>query len=170
MTDQPEPLRVALLLQLRRIYPEFSDDALILAALAELLHQSSRGDPRAPTLPEVPVVLIEVSNSDGVYGRCDAKCYLATGPECDCCCGGVNHGKGLTQAIANMTAIVAEGIPDLWIHNKGNELPPGCQAFVQLPLWMEARPARFVSEVANRLRSARRRRQGSQEAPESSTS
>jgi len=34
-------------------------------------------------------------------GRCDAKCYEAEHPECDCCCGGVNHGVGFRQAAKN---------------------------------------------------------------------
>jgi hypothetical protein len=45
--------------------------------------------------------LITCSNSDGVYGRCDAKCYNATHSKCDCICGGANHGVGETQAVQN---------------------------------------------------------------------
>jgi len=45
--------------------------------------------------------LIAVYNSDGCVGRCDAKCYNATNPECDCICGGKNHGAGKQQAIEN---------------------------------------------------------------------
>lgn len=45
--------------------------------------------------------LITVSNSQGVVGRCDAKCYNATGPDCDCICGGKNHGAGLDIAQEN---------------------------------------------------------------------
>ncbi len=26
---------------------------------------------------------------------CDARCVYATGPDCDCPCGGVNHGSAL---------------------------------------------------------------------------
>jgi hypothetical protein len=47
------------------------------------------------------VTLISYSNSGGEQGRCDAKCYEATKPECDCICGGANHGAGLQQAIAS---------------------------------------------------------------------
>jgi hypothetical protein len=47
------------------------------------------------------VTLISYSNSSGEQGRCDAKCYDATQPECDCICGGANHGAGLQQAIAS---------------------------------------------------------------------
>lgn len=45
--------------------------------------------------------LIAVYNSQGLVGRCDAKCYMATGPECDCICGGKNHGAGLEKAVEN---------------------------------------------------------------------
>lgn len=42
--------------------------------------------------------LIEFRNSQGVIGRCDAKCYQAEQPHCECICGGRNHGAGLDQA------------------------------------------------------------------------
>ena len=45
--------------------------------------------------------LIAVYNSDGRQGRCDAKCYDATEPDCDCICSGRNHGAGKQQAIDN---------------------------------------------------------------------
>lgn len=45
--------------------------------------------------------VIAVYSSDGCEGRCDARCHNATNPECDCICGGRNHGKGLKQAIEN---------------------------------------------------------------------
>lgn len=32
--------------------------------------------------------------------RCDARCYGASGPDCDCCCGGSNHGKGFARALS----------------------------------------------------------------------
>ena len=153
---QPEPLRVLLLASLRRIYPEFSDDALIIAALAELAYQSSRADPRDHLAPEVPMILIEVKNSNGVVGRCDAKCYHARDKKCDCCCGGANHGVGLTQALANMTAIIAENVPQLWIQAQGEKLPPGCEAFAQLPLWVEARSAKAIADIARVLQRRRR--------------
>ena len=31
--------------------------------------------------------------------RCDASCYNAKHTKCDCCCGGMNHGKGEKKAI-----------------------------------------------------------------------
>jgi len=47
--------------------------------------------------------LITVSNSEGVVGRCDAKCYDAKSPQCDCICGGRNHGAGKDVALGNVT-------------------------------------------------------------------
>jgi hypothetical protein len=45
--------------------------------------------------------MIAVYNSEGCVGRCDAKCYDATESDCDCICGGRNHGAGLQQALEN---------------------------------------------------------------------
>ena len=45
--------------------------------------------------------LISYSSSGGDQGRCDAKCYLATEPDCTCICGGRNHGVGREQATEN---------------------------------------------------------------------
>ena len=44
---------------------------------------------------------IAVYNSDGCVGRCDATCHEAKHATCTCICGGINHGKGLQQAIRN---------------------------------------------------------------------
>ncbi len=45
--------------------------------------------------------MIAVFTGDGCAGRCDAKCYLAWGPECHCVCQGANHGIGKQDAIDN---------------------------------------------------------------------
>jgi len=45
--------------------------------------------------------LIAVYNSSGCVGRCDAKCYEAKEPDCDCICHGRNHGAGQNKAIEN---------------------------------------------------------------------
>jgi hypothetical protein len=37
-------------------------------------------------------------NSEGVYGRCDAKCHEAKEPDCHCICGGRYHGRGSSEA------------------------------------------------------------------------
>lgn len=52
--------------------------------------------------------LISYQSSGGDQGRCDAKCYDAHEPDCDCICGGRNHGAGKQQAIDN-TRELAEG-------------------------------------------------------------
>ncbi len=45
--------------------------------------------------------LIAVYNSEGCVGRCDARCYVAQEPDCDCICGGRNHAAGQQQAVDN---------------------------------------------------------------------
>jgi hypothetical protein len=45
--------------------------------------------------------LIAVYNSEGCVGRCNARCYEAAEPDCDCICGGRNHGAGKQQATGN---------------------------------------------------------------------
>lgn len=57
--------------------------------------------------------LIAAYNSDGCIGRCDAKCYNATGQHCDCICGGMNHGVGKQQAEKN-TRELAESWTEDW--------------------------------------------------------
>ncbi len=59
------------------------------------------------------MTLISVHNNEGCVGRCDSKCYNATGPVCTCCCGGLNHGKGLQQAMEN-TAERAQRLMEEW--------------------------------------------------------
>lgn len=44
--------------------------------------------------------LLRVGNSEGER-RCDARCYNAEGGQCDCICGGKNHGAGERQAVEN---------------------------------------------------------------------
>jgi hypothetical protein len=47
------------------------------------------------------VTLISYHNSSGEEGRCDAKCYNAEHPDCDCICGGRNQSAGREQALDN---------------------------------------------------------------------
>jgi len=47
------------------------------------------------------MTLISYHSSGGQEGRCDAKCYNAKHPQCDCICGGKNHGVGAHQALEN---------------------------------------------------------------------
>ncbi|MDA8122573.1 MAG: hypothetical protein M0Z38_08425 [Deltaproteobacteria bacterium] len=44
--------------------------------------------------------LITVGNSEGKR-RCDARCHDAKSIDCDCVCGGMNHGKGEAAAREN---------------------------------------------------------------------
>lgn len=64
--------------------------------------------------------LIAVYNSDGCQGRCDARCYMAKHPDCDCICGGKNHGAGLQQARDNTRAMARQWMEE-W-----NKRHPGC--------------------------------------------
>jgi hypothetical protein len=50
------------------------------------------------------MVLLSVYDHSGCVGRCDARCYDAISSECDCICGGKNHGAGVKQAAANVEA------------------------------------------------------------------
>ena len=45
--------------------------------------------------------LIFYQSSGGDQGRCDAKCYYAREDECECICGGRNHGAGKERALDN---------------------------------------------------------------------
>ncbi len=56
--------------------------------------------------------LISYQDSSGVRGRCDARCYNATGPHCDCICGGLNHGVGRKQAVENTRRLAEEMIAE----------------------------------------------------------
>lgn len=64
------------------------------------------------------MTLIAVYNSDGCVGRCDAKCYNATHPECTCICGGANHGAGQVKAQDNTRELAEE-----WIRQWESEHP-----------------------------------------------
>jgi hypothetical protein len=47
------------------------------------------------------VTLIAVYNSEGLVGRCDARCYNAKGQDCTCICHGSNHAQGKDTALEN---------------------------------------------------------------------
>lgn len=63
------------------------------------------------------MVLMTVGNSEGER-RCDARCYNAKEPGCECVCGGKNHGAGLKQAKQN-TAELAESWLDAIAQREG---------------------------------------------------
>ena len=69
------------------------------------------------------MTLMSCGNSDG-NRRCDARCYDAAGGECDCVCGGANHGRGLAQALVN-TQQIAEEMLDK--HGYAIEITEACQ-------------------------------------------
>lgn len=75
--------------------------------------------------------LIAVYNSDGCVGRCDARCYNATHPECDCICGGKNHGAGLKQAAENTRELAEQWIEE---YAARTSLEPGTW-YAQVPAY-----------------------------------
>ncbi|MCI0575719.1 MAG: hypothetical protein L0331_05865 [Chloroflexi bacterium] len=58
------------------------------------------------------MVLVAVYNSEGLVGRCDAKCYEAKHAGCVCVCGGANHGAGLNKAMDNTREMAQEWIEE----------------------------------------------------------
>lgn len=58
------------------------------------------------------MTLIAVYNSEGCQGRCDARCYEASTPDCDCICGGRNHGAGLQRAQGNTHELAEEWLKE----------------------------------------------------------
>ena len=58
------------------------------------------------------VTLIAAYNSQGCIGRCDAKCYEASTPDCTCICGGTNHGAGVNKATENTKALAEKWIEE----------------------------------------------------------
>ncbi len=77
--------------------------------------------------------LIAAYNSEGCIGRCDAKCYNATGPDCECICGGLNHGAGVEKAMENTRELAEE-----WMRQWRTEHPDTEYFLVpaaQLSLW-----------------------------------
>lgn len=57
--------------------------------------------------------LIASYNSEGCTGRCDARCHDAASPDCECICGGINHGAGQKKAMEN-TQRLAEQMMANW--------------------------------------------------------
>ncbi len=68
--------------------------------------------------------LITVYDSEGKkMGICGSSCYEATKPDCDCICGGKNHGIGFSAAMAQTAeiteTIIAKGTD---AHNEAKDL------------------------------------------------
>jgi hypothetical protein len=76
--------------------------------------------------------LIAVYKSDGYVGHCDAKCYQAHEPDCDCICLGKNHGAGLQQARRN-----TEQLAERWIEECGRQKGIEGLTFERLVVQME---------------------------------
>jgi len=56
-------------------------------------------------------------------GRCDAKCYNATEPECTCICGGMNHGAGKDKATTHTREMAEQWIKDYsTVHSLGDDV------------------------------------------------
>ncbi len=62
--------------------------------------------------------LMAVYDNNGCRGRCDARCYNARTPECECVCGGINHGVGLEKAVDN-TQRMAEAMIEAFARKNG---------------------------------------------------
>lgn len=45
--------------------------------------------------------VISFKSQGGWKAQCDSRCFAAIGPDCDCMCGGANHGKGYANAVQN---------------------------------------------------------------------
>jgi hypothetical protein len=84
--------------------------------------------------------LIAVYDSDGVVGRCDARCYNAADDECECICGGRNHAAGIEQATDN-TRELAES----WIEKARADDPAITRAEVAVTAACE--PLFAVAEI-----------------------
>ena len=59
------------------------------------------------------MTLISVHEGDRCKRRCTAKCYEAKKEKCSCCCGGMNHGRGLQKA-KDLTLSEADNIATRW--------------------------------------------------------
>ena len=75
------------------------------------------------------MTLISSHNGDHETGRCDAKCYNATGGQCVCICGGANHGVGQQKALDNTREYV-----DAWVKT-WEESHPGDRVAVEKTIY-----------------------------------
>ncbi len=69
---------------------------------------------------------ISVYSSDGLEGRCDAKCHEAAEPACDCVCGGKNHALGSSEAAIERQTVDTFGSlqeAENWAKQNGIERP-----------------------------------------------
>lgn len=100
--------------------------------------------------------LISVHNSEGCVGRCDAKCYDAQSDECDCICGGKNHGAGLDRARANTAELAGAELAAKWAESQGLD-PRRLQLRAQGELFPFGNEP-TTADIRRNLRKAQRRR------------
>ena len=143
---------------LQAIYFNNTRAEIISMALDELLYQSTVVAPHRSPHKEVPVVLIEIRNPEGIQARCDASCYDSDIGICDCCCGKANHGVGLVQALSNMPAIVENQVPEHWIRSSQGLIPEGCTSYALLPMWIDVPTHDRIAAIARILQVAREER------------
>jgi len=82
--------------------------------------------------------MIVIYNSDGLVGRCDKRCYDGTTKNCECVCGGKNHGVGLRQAAANTIIDAAQ-----WLERQAGTDPTTRE--------LSAKTARDLRTMANQM-------------------
>lgn len=88
------------------------------------------------------MTLIAVYNSSGCVGRCDARCYNATEPNCVCICGGKNHGAGLNKALDNTREYCAQ-----WLKDCKKEFGRSCKSEINGEVWQPSLPFEELAEV-----------------------
>ena len=55
--------------------------------------------------------------------RCDARCHDAKREECECICGGMNHGVGYAKAIENTHNVALGALKEAGLVLKPHQLP-----------------------------------------------
>lgn len=102
------------------------------------------------------MTLIEVRVGGRLIGRCDARCYEAVTPECECVCGGKNHGKGAVRAIQQTLETGHGLIPPEWRERGEIIFPIAAKSpeEIQRRIERERRQFRRVRIVLRPLRGA----------------
>ena len=59
------------------------------------------------------VALIIAKTSEGKTRTCNSRCYGAKYPSCACCCGGINHGIGFSEAVRSTRELSKEILANL---------------------------------------------------------
>ncbi len=82
---------------------------------------------------------------------CDLRCTMASGPECNCQCGGENHGSGVTVAVFKDV----QGIPRVIPRNQAQSIRVH-REWLQARNFAEARVRRFFPDLAGQDSKASR--------------